>query len=41
VHAELDARGLVADAPQVMRYGMKSFTVRDPDGYAITFQSRV
>ncbi|HEY1547947.1 MAG TPA: VOC family protein, partial [Kofleriaceae bacterium] len=40
VHAELEARGLVADTPQAQRYGMTSFTVRDPDGYAITFQSR-
>jgi glyoxylase I family protein len=40
VHASLVARGLAADSPQQMRYGMKSFTVRDPDGYAITFQTR-
>jgi glyoxylase I family protein len=40
VHAELRGRGLIADAPQMMRYGMKSFTVRDPDGYSITFQTR-
>jgi glyoxylase I family protein len=41
VHAELNARGLVCEAPQAQRYGTKSFTVRDPDGYSITFQSRV
>jgi glyoxylase I family protein len=41
IHAELKTRGLVCEPPHAQRYGMKSFTVRDPDGYSITFQSRV
>ncbi len=37
-HAHLVAQGIDAEAPSVAPYGLKRFTVRDPDGYPLTFQ---
>ena len=33
----LTGRGLQADAPKLAPYGLKLFSVRDPDGYGIVF----
>jgi catechol 2,3-dioxygenase-like lactoylglutathione lyase family enzyme len=41
MHAELAARGLTVDRPQVAFYGMKQLFVPEPDGYAICFESPV
>ena len=37
-HAHLVAHGVEAAAPTVAPYGLKRFTIRDPDGYLLTFQ---
>ncbi len=37
-YAELKERGLTADPPTVAPYGLKVFSVKDPDGYGIIFQ---
>jgi uncharacterized glyoxalase superfamily protein PhnB len=37
-HAHLVAQGVPAEAPSLAPYGLKRFTVRDPDGYPLTFQ---
>lgn len=41
VHAELVRRGTEAAAPEVAFYGMKQVHLRDPDGYALCFESPV
>ncbi len=41
LHAKLVAHGLVLDPPSITRYGMRSFIVHDPDGYELTFQTRL
>jgi glyoxylase I family protein len=35
---ELAARGLKAEHPKVAPYGLKRFSVEDPDDYTIVFQ---
>ena|ERR1700733_6113795 len=37
-YEELKQRGLVADPPKKALYGLKLFSVKDPDGYALVFQ---
>jgi glyoxylase I family protein len=37
-HRELSARGLKAKPPTLAGYGLKLFSVEDPDGYTIVFQ---
>jgi glyoxylase I family protein len=37
-YEQLTQRGLKADPPTEAPYGLKLFSVRDPDGYAIVFQ---
>jgi glyoxylase I family protein len=37
-YAELTNRGLQAHPPTVAPYGLKIFSVEDPDGYTIVFQ---
>jgi glyoxylase I family protein len=37
-YQELSERGLKADPPKVAPYGLKLFSVEDPDGYTIVFQ---
>ena len=37
-HQELTGRGLKAEPPKVAPYGLKLFSVEDPDGYTIVFQ---
>ena len=37
-YQELAGRGLKTDRPKVARYGLKLFSVEDPDGYTIVFQ---
>jgi uncharacterized glyoxalase superfamily protein PhnB len=39
MYAELAARGLKLDPPQVAYYGMKQLFVPEPDGYSICFES--
>ena len=40
-HAHLVAQGIDAETPTVAPYGLKRFTIRDPDGYPLTFQGPV
>jgi len=37
-YEELTRRGLKTDPPAMARYGLKLFSVKDPDGYTIVFQ---
>ena len=37
-YQELTDRGLKAEHPKVASYGLKLFSVEDPDGYTIVFQ---
>jgi uncharacterized glyoxalase superfamily protein PhnB len=37
-YEELNGRGLKAEPPKVAPYGLKLFSVEDPDGYTIVFQ---
>jgi uncharacterized glyoxalase superfamily protein PhnB len=37
-YQELTDRGLKAEHPKVAAYGLKLFSVEDPDGYMIVFQ---
>jgi len=37
-YEQLTRRGLKADPPTMARYGLKLFSVRDPDGYTLVFQ---
>lgn len=37
-YRELSRRGLKADPPQLAHYGLKNFSVLDPDGYRVVFQ---
>jgi glyoxylase I family protein len=37
-YQELTTRGLKAELPKVAPYGLKLFSVEDPDGYTIVFQ---
>lgn len=37
-YQELTKRGLQAETPTVARYGLKLFSVEDPDGYTLVFQ---
>lgn len=37
LHAELTARGTQAPAPRDYPYGMRDFTMMDPDGNRVTF----
>jgi uncharacterized glyoxalase superfamily protein PhnB len=37
-YQELKDRGLKAERPKVSPYGLKVFSVEDPDGYTIVFQ---
>jgi hypothetical protein len=37
-YQELTARGLKAERPKLASYGLKLFSVEDPDGYTIVFQ---
>ena len=37
LYAELTGRGLPADPPAATGYGYLGFTVKDPDGYRLTF----
>lgn len=37
-HEELTRRGVKADPPRVAPYGLKLFSVQDPDGYVLVFQ---
>jgi len=37
-YKQLTLRGLKADPPKVAPYGLKNFSVSDPDGYGIVFQ---
>ena len=37
-YQELTDRGLKAERPKVATYGLKLFSVEDPDGYPIVFQ---
>ena len=39
VHAELTARGITLQPTKIAPYGMKQLHLRDPDGYAICFQT--
>lgn len=41
VHADLVARGVVADPPRDAPYGMRQLFVTDPDGYGLVFQAPV
>jgi glyoxylase I family protein len=38
-YEQLTLRGLKADPPKVAPYGLKNFSVSDPDGYGIVFQA--
>ena len=38
VYRELTERGLVTERPKIAPYGLKLFSVKDPDGYTIVFQ---
>ena len=37
-HRDLASRGLVAEPPKTAPYGLRLFSVRDPDGYTVVFQ---
>ena len=37
-YQELTDRGLKAERPKMAPYGLKVFSVKDPDGYTIVFQ---
>jgi glyoxylase I family protein len=37
-YERLSLRGLKADPPKVAPYGLKNFSVKDPDGYGVVFQ---
>jgi glyoxylase I family protein len=37
-YQELTSRGLKAEPPKLAPYGLKRFSVEDPDGYTIVFQ---
>lgn len=37
-YQDLTGRGLKADPPEMAPYGLRLFSVRDPDGYTIVFQ---
>jgi glyoxylase I family protein len=37
-YEQLTRRGLKADPPAMARYGLKLFSVKDPDGYTLVFQ---
>jgi glyoxylase I family protein len=37
-YSELTSRGLKTAPPKVAPYGLKLFSVEDPDGYTIVFQ---
>jgi glyoxylase I family protein len=37
-YQELTKRGLQAERPKVAPYGLKLFSVKDPDGYTLVFQ---
>lgn len=39
LYAEMTARGLEADPPAITDYGYLGFSVRDPDGYGLTFHT--
>ena len=39
VHAELLARGLSLNEPEIAYYGMKQLELVDPDGHALCFES--
>ncbi|HZQ44384.1 MAG TPA: VOC family protein [Acidobacteriaceae bacterium] len=38
-YEELTERGLKAERPKMAPYGLKLFSVEDPDGYTIVFQA--
>lgn len=38
VYAAFARRGLQAEPPKIASYGLKNFSVEDPDGYTIVFQ---
>jgi glyoxylase I family protein len=38
LHEQLTSRGLKAPAPTLAPYGIKRFTIKDPDGYEIVYQ---
>jgi len=40
-YKELTQRGLNADPPTMAGYGLKLFSVQDPDGYTVVFQEVV
>jgi uncharacterized glyoxalase superfamily protein PhnB len=37
-YRELSGRGLKADPPELAPYGLKTFSVSDPDGYLVVYQ---
>lgn len=37
-YERLTLRGLKADSPKVAPYGLRNFSVKDPDGYSVVFQ---
>ena len=37
-YEQFSQRGLIADPPKLAPYGLKCFSVKDPDGYAVVFQ---
>ncbi|GGH04555.1 VOC family protein [Silvibacterium dinghuense] len=37
-YKELTGRGLKSKPPQMARYGLRLFSVKDPDGYIVVFQ---
>lgn len=37
-YQEVTGRGMKAERPRVAPYGLKFFSVEDPDGYTIVFQ---
>ena len=41
IYEEITRKGIVADEPKVVPYGMKQLYFLDPDGYNICFQSKV
>ena len=37
-HARIAARGIRLEPPSTTSYGLRAFSVQDPDGYAVVFQ---
>ncbi len=37
-YERLTLKGLSADPPMLAPYGLKTFSLKDPDGYAVVFQ---